>query len=311
MKDHSNLPEAGAPEAFKPDLLARFAPALAQSWAKTVDMGEKGFANEQARIRHSWAGECARQLGYQVMQREGLDVTKTEPMTVADYWRLGLGTLVHERWQEQMKVAFPNAEVEVQVGIEEIPSSGHIDLVDRGPHGSDWVGNGEPSPFVVSMELKTINGFGFKQAVGAQGVAQGPRTSALYQASLNAKAIDADECVLVYLTMENLSPAMLKKLAGAEAEEWRRFAAEWTLTRAQYEPLADKEIKRMKATLRVLDEGNLPPRSIPELPRHARVTDPAKGTWQVVMEGAVVDTGRTWQCDYCSYRTRCISDGPS
>lgn len=301
MKDLSDLPKS---HGHTPDKAPWLAPALADKWAETVDRQEPAMASEEARIRHSWAGDCARAMGYHVM-----DVEVSDELSVADFWRFGTGSVIHERWQEVIAVAFPSAEVEKEVVIEEIPSAGHIDLFIPGGH--------EPSDIVlpltnsVSVELKSINGFGFKKAVGARGEAEGPRTSAVLQGSLNAHAADADEMKIVYLSLENLSPYELKKIGE---HEWQRFAAEWTYTRDEYEALAQPEIKRMSKVLEYVDAGKLPPRQVPDdsMPKGARVTDPSKGSWTLVnTDGDIIQSGRTWRCDYCPFRRLCISDGAS
>lgn len=290
--DHSSMPKPRK-EGAVPDATSRFAPLLAAAWASNVDTEERAFSIEGRRIRHSWAASCARLIGYRIRGEEPSD-----PMTVADYWRMGLGTKVHDLWQEILQQAFSMADVEVKVGIDEIESAGHIDAVIT----ESMTG------YTTALELKTINGFGFKMAIGARGEAEGARWSAVVQGALNAKAVDADELVIVYLSMECLSPRELKKIG---AEEWQRFAAEWTFTREEYEPIAEAEMKRMARILEIVDAGDLPPRQIPdpEIPKGARVTDPSTGTWQQIQDNKIIAAGTTWHCGYCSQRSRCLADG--
>lgn len=279
-----------------PDSQPRYGPALAQAWFDQVDQTPKAHAFE-TRLRNSDAGKCTRQIQYAVI---GAD--KTEPMTPAGYWVTGLGTIVHERWQDAMLDAFPGAEAELKIRYDGFESSGHIDLVIAGPPR-------------VSLELKTINGWGFKQAVGARGAAQGPRSSHKLQCALNAVGADADEMVIIYLAMENISPAELKRLLGRDPQfEWddyRKFTAEWSYTREQFEPWAEAEMKRMTRVLEYTDDHQLVPRFEPEMPPKARIVEPERGMWTLVEDGNVMQMGRTWQCDYCPFRSRCIEDGPS
>lgn len=300
MKDLSHLKEAASSGGWLPDAQPRYAPQLAQAWADQLGDQDKAMATAEARMRHSWADMCARRLGYEV---RGDAVT--QPLTVADYWRFGTGTTIHEKWQDVMMKTFPHAEVEVTCQIDSIPSAGHIDLVLR-----EYVMRpelDEPRSHVTAMELKTINGYGFKMAVGARGEAEGPRGSAITQAALNGYAIDADEIVIVYLSLENLSPRELTKVGK---EEWQRFSAEWSMTKEEYWPIAEKEIRRFSKILEVVDEGALPPRAIPDLPFGARVVAPTKGTWNQFDDGgAVVGAGTTWHCGYCPFQSRCEEDG--
>lgn len=418
-KDLSKLPTMPKPDANPPDAAPYFSALLAEAWEAAVDHDDdKAMAFPEARLRHSWAGSCARRIGYQMTK-----APVTEPIDVADHWRFGLGTIIHERWQDVLLKAFPEAEVERKVWIEECKSAGHVDLFvprghllgRRGPDGelldvdpsdrearlrsvlgrdsagadapdgvdvdersdpdgvasgssvsgegvlqSDASGTGDdggeqpsggsdedalpegssvhggqpdpaeephepgvqavwtgPGERVVgggtAIELKSINGFGMKMAIGARGPAEGPRTSAIIQGALNGLALDADEVVLVYLSTENLSPRELANLEKygtvKEAQPWQKFAAEWTYTREQFEPIAKAEVARFKKILAVVDEGGLPPRAIPvDLPRGARITDPMNGGWQVVEDGMIIDSGSTWQCHYCPYQTHCAAD---
>lgn len=293
-------------EVHLPDTTARFAPRLAEAWAATVDQGDKAFAHEDTMIRHSWAGGCARRIAYDIAGAE-----KTEPLTLADHWRFGIGTLAHERWQEVMVEAFPEAEVEVKVRIDEIPSSGHIDLVLREMIEESTPDDDGGNVHVTAMELKTINGFGFKAAIGARGEAEGPRHSALLQGALNAHAVDADELVIVYLSLENLSPRELNKMWPG-GESWQRFAAEWTYTRDEYEPLAEAEISRLRRIVEFVEAGDEVPRLLSD-PPGAIVINPVDqvgyGRYQVVArDGTVLGEDTTWVCAYCSYRTRCAID---
>lgn len=270
-----------------PDPDPIIATALADAWAKRFEAeDDKPMASAEARVRHSWASMCARRIGYEIA---GAPVT--EPLTVADHWRFGIGTTVHERWQDVIVEAFPDAEVEVKVTIPEIPSAGHVDL---------WL----PAT-KTAVELKSINGFGFKMAIGARGAAEGPRTSALVQGALNAYALGAETLKIVYLSLENLSPRELEKVG---VHEWQKFAAEWTFGKDVWLPLAQQEIARLSKILAVIDKGEMPPRAIPDLPKGARIVNPMKGAWTVETADGITETGSTWQCNYCPFQTHCAND---
>lgn len=296
MKDLSHLKAPEQSAGWLPDKGAKYAPVLAQAWADELGDTSLEFSVPESRIRHSWAGNCARSIAYEVIQREAGEDLVTEPLSVADHWRFGIGTAAHEKWQEVMQTLWDEAQIEVTCSIPEVPSSGHIDLVMR-----------DDERKLVAMELKTINGFGFKMAVGARGEAEGPRSSAVTQGALNGYSLGADEVVIVYLSLENLSPRELAKIG---TEEWQRFSAEWTIPKDVFMPIAEREVKRFKKILEVVDAEALPPRAIPDLPQGARVSNPATGAWlQFDNEGAVINSGSTWHCAYCPFRSRCIADG--
>ena len=151
-----------------------------------------------------------------------------------------------------------------------------------------------------------MGGRGFKGAVGAlrKGTpAEGPKAAHLLQAALNGRAIDADEVVVGYLAKECISKGEAKRFGIGD--DLGRFAAEWTLTREQYEPLADLEAERVAGVLALVAEGTLAARKSPEMPVGAEVTDPTTGDWVLRIDGEVVETGNTWTCSYCPYQTVC------
>lgn len=209
-----------------------------------------------------------------------------------------------------------------------IPTSGRTDvfIVEQGGEGTVAY----KGPKRIAIEVKTINGFGFKKSVGARGDAEGPRTGAIFQAALNGRALQADEVVVIYLSLECLSDRELKALVtktGGEPAPHRKFLAEWTWSMEELNELVDRELKRLGKVIEMTDavvaqmeqapEDDipvrlLPPRSIPlEMPARGRVTDPSKGTWQVEVDGNIMDAGSTWWCGYCDFKDRCIADGPS
>ena len=307
---HSDLPAGGGGDGFPPDEIPRFGLSLVQAWADTdIPDGEKPHAIEGTSFRLSWAGKCARDLGYWMM-----GLTPSNPLDLADYWRMGLGTMVHEHLQSMFTTAFPGASIEHKVDLREldepVDGSGHIDIyiAKQAVHAP-----ADPIPLrerSTVIEVKTMNGFGFKRAIGARGPAEGPRSNALRQGALEAYAVDADELVILYLALELLSPDEFKRFGGVH--EAQKFLAEWTYTREQYQPIAKTELRRVAAIQELVDKGVLPPRSIPDLPPKSRITDPARGDWQLLDEaGQIVNMGNYWMCKYCGNQDRCIEDGPS
>jgi hypothetical protein len=314
-------PVEDVPEGNAPDAVPRFGHLLAEAWQAVQN---DAYAHTKSRtdvehyVRLGWAGQCARKIGYQL-----LEVEPSNPADLAATWRMSLGTLVHEGLQAAIVAAYPGAEVEKIVGAEHdetfgFPVSGRSDVYlvsDTIPE------TGEEKHTLI--EIKTINGFGFKKAIGARGVAEGPKSGALYQAGLNARAHGADEIVLLYLSLECLSQREADKLPGDPAPE-RKFLAEWTYTAADLAPLIDEEIVRLRKIVKMADEiayvakhdgsyrPKLPPRSVPlEMPKRARIVDAAKGIWHVEVDGNIMDHGSYWGCGYCDHQSTCIQDGPS
>lgn len=308
---------------------------IAQAWHELYEDQGKQVAIPGRRFRASESGYCARSIAYSVHQRDTetkvnamlteklIDVdaaveaftavAPTNPPTIADSWRMGLGTIVHDRLEQPIKRAFPGAEVETTIDLSpSIDGSAHIDLVVTLPvidDGTDTGGAGKP--YVIVVELKTINGFGFKSTTTSfKNGPEGPRLGHVLQGAVMAKVRDADELVVGYLSTELLSPAEAKRQG---VDEVGRFAAEWTFTRDEYMVYADAEAKRVTKLLSIMDEAGRPdavPRQIPELPAKARIVNPLNGMWTVEDEtGSIVDSGTTWNCDYCRWRDRCVADG--
>lgn len=323
-----------------PDVEPQFMPVLAQAWFEANGRDDdKPTAVPGSRVRASEAGMCARMVAYSIERRDvlkhlaGLDLGSidaeegdaeawrerlantdpTNPPTIADAWRMGLGSMVHDRLEDAMKSAFPNAEVEVKVSFEDyVDGSGAVDIVvteqrSEMRHSSDGDGIAVV-PFVTVIEVKTINGWGFKKSTGAQGDPEGPKQGHVLQAAMSAVALDADRVVVGYLAMELLSPAAAKR---AGVDEIGRFTAEWSFDRDEFEPMAKAEFARQAKILTILDAKGpaAVPRSIPSLPIGALITQPKTGLWSVTTDGKITNSGTTWQCDYCRYRDRCISDG--
>jgi len=254
--------------------------------------------------RGSQAGTCARQVAYATMGHES-----SNPITPADHWRMGLGSIVHthlspaiERWVANDMDVIVHEEMETPLGEH---GFGHIDMViEVAQQGAT---DPEENKKIV-VELKTINGTGFKKSI--QG--EGPRHGAVLQGSLYANALNADLLVVCYLAVELLSPGW------AEAkgfDNYGRFGAEWHYTPDQFVPLAKQEIERLEWIAKTAHgvpgiEGV--PRSFsesdPDIPEGAVISDPATGIWHQHQDGALIAKGKAWQCNYCRYQDLCVSD---
>lgn len=314
-RDLSTLPRAAAPspeDGWIPDAEPRFVGVLADAWAATND-DDKPTAMG-TRLRHSDAGKCSRYLGY-----VAAGIAKSDPMDLTGVWNVTLGSLLHDLWQQALVAKFPDSTVETTFGWDDLDASCHVDALIR------WR-DPEPDPdralmgTTIVYELKTIGGYGYKAAVGKarRGTpAEGPKREHVLQAALNGLAADADEVVIGYLAKETISASV-----GKGMTDLARFAAEWTMTRDEFEPLALTEKARMAGVLELVDAGDLPARKFPTgtLPRGAEIVDPTTGRWEVHgdpvpigplgasdMVPQVVDTGTWWACGYCSHRTLCAT----
>ena len=244
--------------------------------------------------RGSMAASCSRQIAYRLC-----DTEPSNPLTGADYWRFGLGTMVHnqlkpaiDRWLDKEEGVTAIEEAEVELGEH---GYGHVDLTLKA---------GDKT---IVVELKTINGTGFKKAIGGEG----PRHSALVQGAMYAHASNADLLIICYLTMELLSPSW------AEArgfDNTGRFGAEWHFTKEEFTPIAEAEISRLDWIADNLVQG-LPhevPRMFseydPEIPWGAEIIDPSTGAWVLEEDNQLLAKGKTWMCNYCNYQDRCANE---
>lgn len=299
--DLSSLPSAEKPASNKPVANPEFVSAIAESWYRRyLDSGadSRSMAIESLPYRASFtAFRCDRQLYY------AMTGTHREPASIADAYRMSLGSLVHSGLEDAIKDAFPGAQFEVPVDLRNVgvPGSAHADIVTYLDDGSvDAV-----------VEVKTVNGFGFKSmATDFKGPAQGPRSGHVLQAALSAMALGARRVIVSYLSMENLSPST-KRYVDSEIG---RFAAEWHFSKEEYTALASKEIARINRVARwaqPFDEALIAPTTLhdDEIADGAFVSDPERGMWiTTTPTGDITNTGRVWFCDYCDWRDRCVAD---
>jgi hypothetical protein len=346
----ADLPRGGSTGGEPPEKVMRFASLLGDAWYQLyLDSGadDKAFAVEGTRFRASWAGGCARALSYKVLENDakvalanyetqmqgagtdaaldvGLDALWTEakeavdawgpsnPPSVADLFRMGLGTMVHDGLQPAIIAAFPGASIEVAVDLRpEIDGSASVDVVVDEP---DRISERTGKPWRTVVEIKSVGGYAFKMAATPErGPAEGPRYGAKVQGALAAMKLDADELVVVDVSLECISVGMASKYKLPT--EHHRFSAEWRYDRETIEHLATREHQRVAKVFALLEEGRLAPRAIddPEIPPAARIVDPAHnagyGQWTVTKDGDIVATGTTWWCGYCWFRDRCVDDG--
>ena len=308
-KNLADLPVVNTGNGVRPDSDPFIGRAIAKAWLDVNYQEGKAHAVEGSRFRFSMAGTCSRLLQY---YDAGAEVTN--PPDAADAWRMGLGTMVHTAIQEYFEASMVNGifdcnyytvEMETKTSIPEISGSGHVDMLftlfdkDEKPYRK------------VVVEIKTLNGFGFKMAAtGFKGPAEGPRRDHIKQAALSAYALDADDVIMCYVSMENVSPSLAGKYC--DDPEFGRFTAQWTYSKAEWMPLAEAEISRVRTILSQIDHPSnqlVAPSIENDNGVQVFITDPASGRWELTHEDQLVDSGKAWQCGYCRYRDRCIGDG--
>jgi len=272
------------------DSSTEYVSILAESWrAAERHRGAKPRAFTTP-FRYSMAGECERRLGYEYLadlaladletkaaQNEGNEAPPSmrAEMDLSGFWATGLGTVIHDLYQTAFLEQWPDAEFEVKTRVG--PFSGSADV---------WL----PKQRVM-VELKIVNGLKYKRTLKD---AEGPQWKAVRQAALNAKGLDADWAVIVYLPTE-----VNRQAPGYE------IGAQWTMKKEQWFPIAEDEIERAERVLATIDRGELPVRTWPDLPEGAKVENPATGRWKV--EGGV-GKGNAWLCGYCPFQQQCIND---
>ena len=310
-RDLSDLPTSLAPsdgdaDGWWPDRHPRLGPILVDQWiAAQPDNALEVVIPADGKHRGSNAGKCLRAIAY-----DQTDTERSDPMTVADFWRMYLGSVVHEALQEALPKVMPGAMNEVPVSLVPIGAAGsmRIDIMD--PVSMDSDGH-----IYETVEVKTINGFGYKmQATDFRGPPQGPRSSHMMQAAIGAVAAEAAGyqvagARVVYLSLELLSPKLAEQvgLGGEEA----RFCAEWFVPIEQLRPLVEVEMGRWAELTEALgDDPTVIRRSMLDeidphgVPKYIEIVNPKTGA--AVDEAGV--GARAWLCNYCNHQSTCIRD---
>lgn len=295
-----DLPRANRPEGNLPSTNNFVVTRVAEAWRDEKEgkqaTGDLAHAIPDAGpYRGSYGSKrCDRALWYALHGEP-----ESNPPSLYDYWRFGMGHMVHEMVQRIIDKLFPDAEIEAVIDLRPIgvPGSSHADLVI----------NYEGRKLLV--ELKSLGGFRFKSKVTTMGGApEGPDYGHIIQAGLAARAYGCDGIVIGYLALEGVS---VKQAAAWTQSEEGRFAAEWHYTVDELAPHLDDEVQRINDLIAkevrpgrtMYDVG---PRSIPW---GATITDPDRTMWILTDGRNIVDSGSSWECGYCPHRNKCIEDG--
>lgn len=327
--DRSTLAPQSVRIGMNPDRDPRFLTKLMEAWlARQYELDRIVLAKAMPDLpyRGSYAGSrCDRQLHYQMTDGEVSD-----EMTIADYWRFAMGKAAHKEVQDVMAQAFPGSDIEVIVDLQQIgiPGSARADIVayypcptckglglvgdpiqDKTCPGCEGTRRDDGRVFAV-IEVKSINGFGFKSsAIGTKAPPEGPKWGSVVQGALAAHALGAEKLIIVQLSLENVGPDLAKRFCDTELG---RFGAQWTFTRDEVAAIAELEQLRIERVNLFAGTEHVPPRELhdPSLPVGAVVFNPTKGEWSVKDGERVLRSGTKWFCNYCSYREKCITDGP-
>jgi len=311
-RSNDGLPRATADQGIPPSSAPFIVNQIAERWfERHVENGNLDYAAAIPELpyRASLAGSrCDRQTYYRLT-----NATETDAKTIADYWRMALGSLVHDGLGAVME-SLPSGELtmwqtEVTVDLRPagIQGSAHADLVRFRCTTTDdpWV------PDLV-VELKTVNGFKFKStATRFKGPPQGPDYGHVVQGALAAAGLGVRKVVVAYLSMELVGP----DLASYADSEIGRFGAEWRYTDETIDNIVAAERTRIARLLMCVEQDIIPARELNDptaYPAGAIVYDlpPGKrGKWKLTIGDMTMDMGDAWQCNYCEFRQQCITDG--
>ena len=256
---------------------------------------------EAGPYRASFASKrCDRALYYGLTGQE-----KSNPPGPGGEWTFLLGHQVHDLVQKflpQMNgevedMEFEGVEVEADLNAIGIPGSAHVDAVIA------YKGKR------LAVEIKSINGFGFKKAATTfSGPPEGPRSGHVLQSAMAAKALGLDGVVLIYLSLEQVSPRLAATYSDSEVA---RFTAEWHYTIDELDSMIETEVARIKHIMANVSNESVPPRRLIDhgIPEGATITDPSSGMWVVTEQRDIIDTGSTWMCNYCDWQDTCIAAG--
>lgn len=294
-----DLAPSGSPGqagGWLPDKAPRWAHLLAVKWQADSEAERAAHVPSGALFKASDAGKCSRALAYRAAK-----VPESDPMDLTGHWNTTIGRWIHDEWQQAME-ADPDVHASFEVEHRFLDGRGivRIDALIETEKASPV----DPTrPWTIAYEGKSINGYGFKSAIGKirRGTpAEGPRTGAVLQGAIGGLCADADEVVVGNWAKETLSGSTY-----TEVDTLARFVAEWSIDRETYEPLARKELERVEGILDLLATGLLASRKIPGVP--GEIVDPTMGRWEKRDgDGRVLDTGTTFWCAYCDYRSLCV-----
>ncbi len=304
--DLSDLPHASRPGTEPPDSDPWFLRELFTMWRANEDALDAEDVHEREPDAPYYASDsgkrCTRALYYAFNGVEGEDIP------LPQLWKIKLGVMVH-RALELLVAGHPTWVPEVRYRLEPvgIAGRGRADLVLY-----DTTAEVPDRKVRAVLDYQCVGGYPFKLASTTfNGGPRGPMLGKKIQTALGVVAMDAEEGIVVNIALENLGADFAKRELTPDALE--RFCTQWTMTRDYCEALVKHEKHRVDRAMEFYRAKQLPLRSIsiPDAPDSAVITDPTDSTWQVQgLNGTILKYGKTWLCNYCSFRPKCLEDGP-
>lgn len=254
---------------------------LINEWLATQNDEEGPLATaDGTRLRASFAGNCSRQIGFEV-----LGVPRYEPIPPETLMAFNVGNRFHAVVQEIL-VDQLDAEIEVIATWKpEHDLSCHADAV------YEFEGRR------VAVEIKTISGYGFDLAVGnkVSDDQYGPKPDQLTQGTMSALApnVEATFVHMIYINKDKGTIAewmigvddVLPYHYGAMAPESSTITPRLMVM---------NEIQRMTGIVENrIDQGMLPARVVPG---YGKVGNPPSRN----------ERGDPWNCRYCGWQGYCV-----
>lgn len=235
-------------------------------------------------FRFSGVMGCSRALGYQAAK-----LPETNPMDGSSLAITDMGSLLHEDVQMAWSQVSPSSVFETGAELGDL-ISGHVDIDDP---ASDEV-----------VEIKTVGAYKFDLAIGLfrspgrgkpaelrSDGGKGPSKAHICQGGMNAQARDRRTVRIVYISREAVS---VKKAQEAGLGPIERFWAEWTFGPEVWKPLVAAETARLAKIRALVEAGQVPDRQ--DFDDAGKMIRP--------------NPDNHWRCLYCSFKDRCVSDGP-
>lgn len=247
-------------------------------------------------LRYSSAHGCSRQMAYYA-----LGAKKTEDVDGGDVWAAGIGTLIHEAMQAEIGKVYITAQFELSSKLGNY-LSGSTDALVESREIKERTGDDLGGTHVL-WELKSMGEWAFDNQMGynrksmkVYNNGHGPKRGAVAQAGMNALGIEASDPAIrietVLMGSVCVTTLSVSKAKQMEVEGFDRYGAEFTIPRNEWEPLALAELGRMELIGLTLEHQTLPDRI----------------AWDE-SELYLNPRGKDWQCDYCPFRSLCVSDG--
>jgi hypothetical protein len=234
------------------------------------------------RLRASWAGQCARKIGFELLAYPPDLETEGKSLRI-----FRAGDDIHDLIQSALIKEYG---IDIEVPSDWWPT---LDLgCNLDGHSTELLIAGYTTPKRTGIEIKSMAPYGFEIATGqrARGELPGPKFEHVLQSGLGslAPALDAEQIWIIYVNK-----------ATSDIADWI-IGVDEPLSHLGGRTVRDMvaaELRRMAGILSRIDNGELPRAVIPEY--GVVQNPPAKGS-----------KGQPWACRYCSFQPTCSRLGP-